>query len=595
MDQFRRILATIQTQAKRLTVSQKLAIGSLTVASAMVLLLVSLYAGRAEMVELLPGSSPEERTQAVAYLQTVGVPVTDEGGKVMVPAESRHAALAQLQQGRKMPSDTRLLFANLADKQHWMMPRSQLDQLASQALMNELALVVSNFPGIEHATVFISSPEPRGLGAAARKPTANVTVHTRSGVSLSQETVNSLADLVAGSTAGLDPADVRIIDSAKGRRYRAQSEDDMAAGASTYLEHVIKVEQRVQDKLADALRYIDGVIVTVNAQVDLSRRESRTHRVLPKGEGTESLIASETTSSTTQTTAAPGIEPGVRPNTAMDISRGGGAPATGLSEEQSETTFQNSFGTRTDITFDPKGRPTKINATVSVPRTWAEQLARQRKAAAAGGAGGAGADALGEGGVTEAEVLDAWKAEEERLTRALQPLVETAAAEGGGDPATGGTVTGTVVVSMIPVAVPGLGSGLGPDAAGGGLLGGASGALGTIASWTGGGRVGSSLIKTIALSVLAIAALGMMALMVRKAARPEPLPTPEELTGIPPPIAAGLDIVGEAAEGDTAIEGIEIDDSSLRSKKMLEQVSELIKKDPNHAATLFNRWLSTES
>jgi flagellar biosynthesis/type III secretory pathway M-ring protein FliF/YscJ len=589
VDQFRRIFATIQTQAARLTVSQKLAIGSLAVVAAMTLLLVSLYAGRAEMVELLPGSTPEERTQAVAYLQSVGIRVVDSGGKVMVPAESKHAALAQLQQGRKLPSDTQLLFRNLADKQHWMMPRSQLDQLASQALMNELALVVSNFPGIDHASVFISSPEPRGLGAAARKPTANVTVHTRPGVTLSQETVNSLADLVAGATAGLDPADVRIIDSAKGRRYRAQSEDDLAAGASTYLEHVIKVEQRVQDKLADALRYIDGVIVTVNAQVDLSRRESRTHKVLPRGQGTESLIASETTSTTTQTTATAGIEPGVRPNTAMDISRSTAGPATGLSEEHTETTFENAVGTRTDVTFDPKGRPTKINATVSVPRTWAEQLARQRRAA--GGPGGAGANA--DAPLTEAEVLEAWKAEEERLTRALQPLVETAATESP-DGASGGVVAGTVVVSMIPVAVPGLGSGLIPDTAGGGLLGSASGALGTIASWTG-VRAGSALIKTVALSVLAVIALGMMVLMVRKAARPEPLPTPEELTGIPPPIAASLDIVGEAAEGDTAIEGIEIDDSSLRSKKMLEQVSELIKKDPTHAATLFNRWVSTES
>lgn len=572
MDQIRRILATIQSQASRLTVSQKLAIGSMAVVAAMSLLLVSLYAGRADMVELLPGATPQDTVQAVTYLKSIGINAVEEGGKVLVPAEAKYAALAQLQQGRKMPSDTQLLFRNLADKQHWMMPKSQLDQLANQALMNELALVVSNFPGIEHATVFISAPEPRGLGAAARKPTANVTVHTRPGVNLTQETVNSLADLVAGATAGLDPGEVRIIDSAKGRRYRAQSDDDLAAGASSYLDHVIKVEQRVQDKLTDALRYIDGVIVTVNAQVDLARRESRTHRVLPKGEGTESLIAKETTSSITQTHATIAAEPGVRPNTAMDITRGPAGPSTGLSEEQTETTFENAVGTRTDVTVDPKGRPTKINATVSVPRDWAENLARQRKAAAGGGAGAVE--------ITEADVLDAWKSEEERLTRALQPLVETAAEEGG-------QVAGTVVVSMIPVPVAGIGGGRsGAADKAGGILGGAGSALGILAQ--------GGLVKTVVLGLLAAISLGMMVIMVRKAGRTEPLPSPEELAGIPAPLPTTLDLVGEAGEGDTAIEGIEIDDSALRSKKMLEQVSELIKKDPGHAATLFNRWISTE-
>lgn len=572
MDQIRRILATIQSQASRLTVSQKLAIGSMAVVAAMSLLLVSLYAGRADMVELLPGATPQDTVQAVTYLKSIGINAVEEGGKVLVPAEAKYAALAQLQQGRKMPSDTQLLFRNLADKQHWMMPKSQLDQLANQALMNELALVVSNFPGIEHATVFISAPEPRGLGAAARKPTANVTVHTHPGVNLTQETVNSLADLVAGATAGLDPGEVRIIDSAKGRRYRAQSDDDLAAGASSYLDHVIKVEQRVQDKLTDALRYIDGVIVTVNAQVDLARRESRTHRVLPKGEGTESLIAKETTSSITQTHATIAAEPGVRPNTAMDITRGPAGPSTGLSEEQTETTFENAVGTRTDVTVDPKGRPTKINATVSVPRDWAENLARQRKAAAGGGAGAVE--------ITEADVLDAWKSEEERLTRALQPLVETAAEEGG-------QVAGTVVVSMIPVPVAGIGGGRsGAADKAGGILGGAGSALGILAQ--------GGLVKTVVLGLLAAISLGMMVIMVRKAGRTEPLPSPEELAGIPAPLPTTLDLVGEAGEGDTAIEGIEIDDSALRSKKMLEQVSELIKKDPGHAATLFNRWISTE-
>jgi len=564
MEQVRRILATIQMHLGRLTATQKLLIGSLMVLALMSLFIVSLYAGRSELAELLPGATAEDRAQAVAYLRTVGINAIEREGKVLVPAEAKYAALAQLQQGRKMPADTRLLFANLAEKQHWMMPRSQMEQLASQALMNELALVISNFPGIESASVFVSNPEPRGLGAAARKPTANVTVHTRPGVYLTTEMVNSLADLVSGSVAGLEAGEVRIIDSAKGKRYRAQDVGDVSA--SEYLEQVIKIEQRIQDKLMDALRYIDGVIVTVNAQVDGSRRETKTHRVLPKGEGTESLIARETTSTVTQGQASAAYEPGVRPNTSMDLGSPGGGGGVSLSEEQTETAFENAFGTQTDLTIDPRGRPTRINATVSVPRNWAEGLARQRKGAAGGEP-------------TEEEVQAAWAIEQERLRSALQPLVEATLGDARSE--------GTVVVSMIPVAVPGLGAPV--EAAAGGVAGifGGGGVVG--------GMIRSGAIKTVVLGALAAASLLMMGMMVLKAGKREPLPSAEELTGIPPPLDPGMDVIGEAGEGDTAMTGIEIDDTALRSKKMLEQVSELVKKNPDQAASLFNRWISTES
>jgi len=137
------------------------------------------------------------------------------------------------------------------------------------------------------------------------------------------------------------------------------------------------------------------------------------------------------------------------------------------------------------------------------------------------------------------------------------------------------------------VAVPGLGAPV--EAAAGGVAGifGGGGVVG--------GMIRSGAIKTVVLGALAAASLLMMGMMVLKAGKREPLPSAEELTGIPPPLDPGMDVIGEAGEGDTAMTGIEIDDTALRSKKMLEQVSELVKKNPDQAASLFNRWISTES
>jgi hypothetical protein len=88
--------------------------------------------------------------------------------------------------------------------------------------------------------------------------------------------------------------------------------------------------------------------------------------------------------------------------------------------------------------------------------------------------------------------------------------------------------------------------------------------------------------------------MAMMLLVARKASRPTVMPTAEELVGIPPTLAPGTDLVGEATEGDTVMMGIEIDDASLKTKRMLEEVAELVKRNPGDAGALFTRWIATE-
>jgi flagellar biosynthesis/type III secretory pathway M-ring protein FliF/YscJ len=580
MEQLRRALATIRTQATRLTTSQRLLIGSLAVVALMALFLVTQYAGAPQTVALLgPSATAEEQQRAAAYLQGLGINATLKNGVAVVPVSLQYQALAQLQQGQRLPSDKESLLKHLS-QQNWMKPNRQLDQMYNAAVQAELGNIISNFPGVERASVFISSPPASGLGQAYRKPSATVTVHTRAGAALTQDAVDSLADLVAGSTAGLLASEVRVVDSAKGKRYRPRSPDDLSS--SSYLEQAMNFEKQVQDKIEQGLRYIDGVIVTVNAQVDLTRTQGTERRVLPKGQGTESLPASESSTESVQAGAAPAAgEPGVMSNVGMSIASSRAAPGPSTSETQTETRIENQFGHRSIATVDPGGRATRINVAVGVPMSWVVQVYRQRRGAA-GGAAPASADQP-----TIEQLAEVWdnpstdprqRGEKQRLEELLQPLVDTAAAEGGQS-------SGRVVVSMIPVLEPAAGAGGG--AAKAGLLGG--GGLGAIGSLAQG-----PLVKTVLLGGLAVAALLMMAVMVRRSARPEPLPSAEELAGVPPKLPTESDLVGEAAEGDTAMPGIEIDDDSLRKKKMLEQVSEMIRKNPGDAATVFGRWLATE-
>ncbi len=595
MNQLRQILANIGKHLGALTVSQKLLIGALCVVGVMTLLLVSRYAGDRKMVALLPGMPAAEQERAAAHLETLGVTFTrDAQQQVVVPVEQRNSVLARLGSDHKLPDDTTLLFRNLAEKQNWMMPRSQLDQMYLIAVQNEMAAIISGFPGIESAHVMLTNPEPRGLGAPTRKPSAQVTVFTRSNAGLDQGTVDALADLVAGGVAGLDPADVRIVDGAKRRRYRAKTGDEVSATSG--FEQVVKVEQRVQDKLMETLGYIDGVMIAVNAHVDTARQESREKRVLPKGSGTESLVSKETTSTSSSGQSTKGAEPGVRSNAGMDIATGPSGNSTNTNTSESTTEFENAVGTRDTVTIDAKGQATRIYVSVSVPRDWVAQVVKQSKAVAAPAAGDPAAATPAAPEPTTDEINQAWPAEQQRIKDLVAPLVATAAGDAAGGGGAAAAQAGEVVVSMIPVALSGL-PGTGGGGGGGGGGWGASGAS-SAGGGVGGlvnGALGGGLVKYIGLGALAVVSLGMMLMMVRKAGRTETLPSAQEIVGIPPALATVSDLVGEAGESDSAIEGIEVDDMQIKTKKMLEQVADLIESNPRDAGMLFNRWVSPEA
>ena len=87
-----------------------------------------------------------------------------------------------------------------------------------------------------------------------------------------------------------------------------------------------------------------------------------------------------------------------------------------------------------------------------------------------------------------------------------------------------------------------------------------------------------------------------MFMMVRRASRQEEMPTAEELVGIPPALNEDeSDIVGEAAESVPALEGLEIDEGTIRRQQMLDQINDLATNAPDEAANLLRKWIQTDS
>lgn len=559
MNALRQVMATIQRYLGGLSSKDKILIGSLLSVAVMALLLSAAWSSRRTMVELLPGMGPEDQARAKATLEAADIAVQMTNGRVMVPAEQRLYSLAMLQQGGAMPEDTQTLFANLVSSQNWMASSKQSDQLATAALSQVLSAVIGNFRGVERATVMIDAPEVAGFGTAYRKPTASVGVVLKQGKSLDREMVEAIAAMIAGSKAGLAVSDVKVVDLRNGRQYSADKEEAFRAG--DYLELVVKTEQRVQQKLIETIRVFDPLaVVAVSAQVDTAVRRTSSESFMPSGNGTVS-VATKTRSDTSQqqnTTRDDAAEPGVASNVTADLNRGTSGSQQVNTKEQSEEDFQVKIGSKREEIVAPGGMPTRLAAMVSLSREYIANLVKMQKPATSGAAAAAdAATAVVE--VTQAEIEAAFVREKERLEKDLLPLIQASIM--GADSSTIPRVT----VSLVPVPQAGLLMAGGGGVQAAGVLGGGGGA--------GSGLVGQLLtggtIKTVALGLLAVVALGMMLVMVKKSATQRELPTAEQIVGLPPIIEAGEDVVGEADEGSTAMEGIELGESQIRTKKKI--------------------------
>lgn len=561
MGRLEQALKTIREQLASLTATQRLLIISLAVVALMSLFLVSQYAGRKAMVPLLPGAADNQQQSAIEFLQANNIEHAVRNGEALVTPERKHSVLALMGERGALPDDTTVLFSNLIEKQSWTMPESQLRQLHNIALQNELARVISHFRGVRRALVLIDAPDRPGLGASARLPTASATIFTSDGSPLSQSTVDAVAHLVAGAKAGLDASRVRVIDGSTNQQRRARSEDDAVAGA--YLEYAEKIERSYREKLLNMLGYIEGVIVAVTAHVDIRRSTTNTSRVLPQNQGTQVVPERELETQRSETSASRAGEAGVRSNTGLDIAGGPGG-GSNLQDSTTETNFRVLPGTQQERVIDPGGAPTRINATINVPRSYFVRIWRQ----------GPGRDAAADDRPDDAAMQPIIDQELARIRADVEPIV-TAAVDGDNG--------GEVVVSMTPDPPRDLGGPGGGAAPAGGLIGGVGGLLAT--GW----------VKTVGLGGLALISVGLMALSLRKASKRVELPSAEELVGLPPALQTDSDLVGEVDEADSALAGLELSDEEIANRRMLDQVQQMVDERPEDAALILRAWIHPDT
>lgn len=554
MNRFRKTFGSIGAQVGGLPATAKLLIGALMVILVLSLLVVAQFAGRPSMVALPIDMAPEARSAAISWLERAGIPHQERDGKLLVPAEQKYSALAQLNE-QSVISGPEIDFDALVTQESPFITREQSRRRWQIAKMNVLSSLISRFEGIEKATVMADQPDRQGFGEAYVAPTASVNVVPR-GDGLTQSQVEAIANLVAGAQPGLKAADVKIIDARRGKSYQARRAEDIAPG--NYLELKQAAEVHVREKIEHSLTYIPGVLVSVNALVDARQMERRTDNYEDPKLAT---IRSQSRSIDSRSAAQP-QEPGIRPNTGAALALGS-ASGSHLTDERSDETNTPAFPVDARHITDRKGYALEIHASIGVPRSYFLGLYRLEKNDPAA--------------TPDDSALEAVAAPHRaKIKAAVEPLVATGPFEDARP--------GTVVVSMIPD-IPGFTPPLPAPPP-------VTESRAASLAWS----PPAGLLKYLGLLGLVLLSLAMMFMMVRKAGAPSELPTAQEVAGVPPPLPTDhSEVVGEADESAPAMEGVELDDAALRRQQMLGQISEMVKHSPDDVANLLRRWIRVEA
>lgn len=540
MDFLKRWSAQIQEQLRQLNVSQKLLIGTVLILTAMVLFLVAHYAAKPEMVPLLDQSmDPGERARIVTYLEALGMEYQEMGDRVMVQPQQRVTLISRLKMQQLLPEDTSRGFDALAKEQTWWKSNEDNRRLYLIAKQQVLADVLEAMDWVADAKVIIGEPERPAIGRAHVRPTAAVHVITK-GERLDQMKVNAVAGLVSGAVAEMRPEDVTVIDGSQGREWRVRGPEDMLP--ADYLQTVHTTETALRDKITTVLGNIRGLIVGVNVELDMAR--TRTQSTTFDRDKSVELLTRERSSTTTTTDRRSGGEPGVASNVGATIA-GGGTSGTQSSTEETESQFEPHAGKSEQLTINTPGQPTRINATIRVPRSYFVGIFNRGK----------GPDAPEPTDEAMAELV---KDRLDRFRRQVTPLTKAKS-------------DGELVVDVYDDFDPTGGQEAGPQEAG----------IGSVLFAGGAG-------KTLGLGALALCSVGLMLWMVRKASRTPDMPDVRELAGIP--------AMPEDEEDATQVvlTGVEVDEQQLRNQHIVTQLGQLIREKPEDVSTLLNRWLQNE-
>ena len=249
------------------------------------------------------------------------------------------------------------------------------------AIQENLSLWIRNMTGIERADVIIDAETKPGFGQEQVK-TASVSVKGIGSTSIKESQVDAICSLVSGAVAGLKPENVKVTDLNAGISYNGPPSGGQGNG-NTYLSLQKRYEEEYKRKVLDSLSLIPNL--TVQASVQLNREKfNRTVKVEPlKG-----VVIDHSEKSTThnrENSGATGGRPGYQTNSNQATSLAAASQKGSHDEEEESQTVDRTVPGTQQIETDTVGlTPELVRVTIGIPNSYFEKVWRERNPTPAG-------------------------------------------------------------------------------------------------------------------------------------------------------------------------------------------------------------------
>ncbi|MCG8407045.1 MAG: hypothetical protein MI923_17760 [Phycisphaerales bacterium] len=540
----------ISEQLRTMSGSQRIAIGLLVVVLIGGMFQMMRWAGQPEWTPVIDQALKPDEVQSIqGALTLVSIETRVEGDRVMIRGgdDDRQRAQAVLAQRGAMPRDTSLSYKNLMEDSSQFISNQESVWRHDRGLETELSEVLRRFQGIRDANVFIEKPKKRPLG---RKSEARASVHVTldRGDALDKKQITAIADLVAGAVDGLAVTDVKITDGLQS--YRAPDPNNMMA--TDLLDRQRALEDWYTKKIYDQFSHIRGLIVNVHARLRDSDQQTQELKLGPP------VVMQETEKTEESTGRAQATGPGVLPNRGQAINDAG--PGSSHVKAENLTDLSNERDrTRVD-TVTPAGYLRKMTASVNVPHSYLEQIFRKQQ------------DIEPDQKVEHTQIVDLATIELPKIRDQLKTLLQ---AEDDDQVAVAWYYDAPQdenVASVLagPPNYFALAKDYGPQA-------------------------GLALLALFSLfTVFRIAKKAQSSVVATKANIQKSSSDVAALADELPSVGGGPVTVGEAEAMHSAIVGHEVDENLVRTQQIVEQIGQLVKEDPDSAASVVQTWLQDE-
>jgi flagellar biosynthesis/type III secretory pathway M-ring protein FliF/YscJ len=549
MDYIKAQLDRIQQQLAGLNATQKMLTAALVAIMLITVVWWGKYAGEAEMVSLVPQSlSPEQIGNMETVLGGRGIVTQVSADKIMVHADRRIEALSALTFARAMPRLTDDGFQKMLQQMNPFDSADKGDKIWNHHKQEFLSQVIGGMKGVAKADVMIDPTTARRIEGNV-EPSASVAISLEDGVGEKQKLVDAAAALLVGSQSGLGYNHVTVVVNGVVQRVHDPDHDQLGS-SSDQLEYREKNEAYEEQKVLTEFRHIRGLAVKVTVSLNITSTTQDKKEFDAKAVIQKAVKTTEDNDETTGGAAQPGGESGAVPNMGLPPNAPV-ASASGPSQThtKNEEQFQVFVPETRTTSKTPAGLATPLGAAVQVPYSFYVKEYKQRNP-----------------GAKEPTDKDLAPLITDRLDQ-LRKAVATLLVLPSPDKVSIGTYP-DVADEIVTPAI-------------------ASSGLSSVSVIVGGHA------KEIALGTLAVMSLFMATMMVRKGT-PATVPAAATQQSAPNPatILAGETLAGEATSGGALLDGMELNEDTIKAQQMVDQVSTLVRENPDAAASLVKRWLN---